>query len=87
MLDYKLEISIISLQEYLDEICYTAEEAFNDFGVVAKHYVYARLYDGNGLQERCFVPVQYKVEEAIIEATNIVADHFKWLHKQELNLG
>lgn len=89
MQNYKIDISIISLQEYLDEISYgDAEEVFEDFGIVAKHYVYARLYDDTGLAERCFVPIQCGcVEEAICEATKIVADHFKWLRKKGVKLG
>ena len=75
MKDLKITVNIIDLQEYIETLnglCETAEEVFQEFGVVAKTYVYA-IGEGSDYFYRTCVPVLHKdVETALNTATHTI---------------
>lgn len=75
MQDFKIECSIISLQEYMEQLDFaTAEEVFEEFGVVAKHYVHA-VGEGSDYGYRCVVPIIYNdIGTAVHNATQKILE-------------
>lgn len=77
MQELKLETRIVGMLEYLELIGMTAQEAMEDFGVLAQEYAYTTAYVAGRFWERCFAPVvRRNYEEAVQYNTRMLLEHY-----------
>lgn len=79
MQELKLETRICGMLEYLELISMTAQDAMEDFGVLAQEYAYTTAYVGGKFWGRCFTPVvRRNYEEAVRYTTGqLLQDYAK----------
>ena len=78
-MDFETNITVITAQEYMDEVDYTEDDLKYDWGVVYEHYVRAMVTSEN-FAWRLFAPIRgdYKnsIKNAIAEVMNEMLDEY-----------